>query len=500
MIINATTGQGFTGVLSYVEKEHEKGLTQEQRPEVLQEVNCFGSAKEKAQQMRFVAQENSKASRPVLHLSVSFQENEKLTPQQRDKVLNDVAKEFGATPENNQYVIVKHNDAKHEHYHIVINKVGFDKSNISTQYVQNKCQVVADKLEQKHELQRVQGRKVVYDPSQEKGYRFTTKQERDLAGMQKRSQAITPKKEYVKEHVTKAMAESRSLTEFKDRLAEKGIRAELTTNVRGLSGTKYIYNGASIKGTDIKVKAKEVEKNIEANRAKPQQEQAIDSRKIEKLEINHEIKIFNEVKGVHRQIEKLDQENRNNAQHGFKMSYQSLDKDFEVKEEKGRLMLYDNKNYSTTDITELKQMHASESKRHQEFKQYLDNKAKYDELMQTEPKKVPLFFGKEEKAYNERLAKAKYEATEPKRPKDEAYPMTKVQQELKNEERDQYKIVINMKNELKAKIAQAKKNEQGHKKEATQENSTAKKLTNQMEANRAKNLEKNKDKKRGLGR
>ncbi|MBB1140965.1 relaxase/mobilization nuclease domain-containing protein, partial [Myroides sp. WP-1] len=175
MIINATTGQGFTGVLSYVEKEHEKGLTQEQRPEVLQEVNCFGSAKEKAQQMRFVAQENSKASRPVLHLSVSFQENEKLTPQQRDKVLNDVAKEFGATPENNQYVIVKHNDAKHEHYHIVINKVGFDKSNISTQYVQNKCQVVADKLEQKHELQRVQGRKVVYDPSQEKGYRFTTK-------------------------------------------------------------------------------------------------------------------------------------------------------------------------------------------------------------------------------------------------------------------------------------------------------------------------------------
>lgn len=498
MIINATTGQGFTGVLSYVEKEHEKGLNQEQRPEVLQEVNCFGSAQEKARQMRFVAQENSRASRPVLHLSVSFSEKEKLTPKQRDKVLTDVAKEFGATPENNQYVIVKHNDTKYEHYHIVINKVGFDKSNINTQYVQNKCQVVADKLEQKHDLQRVQGRKVVYDPSNEKGYRFTTKQERDLAGMKIRSKAITPKKEYVKENVTKAMAESRSLAEFKDKLAEKGIRAELTTNSRGLSGTKYIYNGASLKGTDIKVKAKEVEKNIEANKAKPQQEQEVNFEKL-KFEINDEIRLYNEVKSVSREIEKLDRENRDNARHGFKMSYQSLNKDFSVKEEKGRLILCDNKNLTTTDITEIKQMHASETKRNQDFKQYLDNKAKYDELMQTEPKKVPLLFGKEEKAYNERLAKAKYEAVEPKKPKDEVYPVTKVQQELKNEEKEQYKIVVNMENELKAKIAQAKTKEQGHKKEATQENSNAKKITNQMEAVRKQNLEKNKEKNRGRG-
>lgn len=451
MIINATTGQGFSGVLSYVEKEHEKDIAQSKRPEVMQEVNCYGSAKEKAQQMRFVAQENSKASRPVLHLSVSFDKSETLTPQQRDKVLNDVVKEFGATPQNNQYVIVKHNDAKHEHYHIVINKVGFDKSNISTQYIQNKCQVVADKLEQKHDLQRVKGRKVVYDATNEKGYRFTTKQERDLAGMKNRSQAISPKKEYVKQHVSKAMAESTSLNEFKEKLAEKNIRAELTINAKGLSGTKYVYNGASIKGTDIKIKAKEVESKIEENKHRPQQEQDNQKRNIERLknETNHEKRLFKETYAISREIEKLDQENRQNAQHGFKMTYNTLDKDFSVKEDKGKVLLLDNKNITITDITEFKQMHASETKRHQEFKQYLEDKAKYQELMQAEPKKVPLFFGKEEKVYNQRLAKAKEQAIEPKKPETKAYPITEIQRELQNETREQLKVVKQMEQELK---------------------------------------------------
>lgn len=274
MIINATTGQGFRGVLSYVEKEHEKNLTPEQRPEILEENNIYGNSQEKAQQMRFVADGNSHSSRPVLHVTVSFDEKEKLSQEQRDKVLNDVVKEFGATKENNQYQIVKHNDTNNEHYHIVINKVGFDGQNINTSYVKNKCQVVADKLEQKHDLQRVKGRTVVYDPTKEKGYRFTTKAERNqgLKAPRDRQRGVREKKTYIQQEVNKSLSNSKNLDELKSKLAAKGIETKYTHNKNGLSGVSFKYQNQAVKGSEVGFKAKEVSNRIEKNNYKTQEQ------------------------------------------------------------------------------------------------------------------------------------------------------------------------------------------------------------------------------------
>lgn len=276
MILNVTTGIGFKGILSYVEKEQAKDLRTEQKPEILHEQNIYGTAKEKAQQMRFVAETNQLASRPVLHVSVGFGENEKLTPQKRDEVLNDIIKELGATPENNQYQIVKHNDTDLEHYHLVINKVGFDGSNINTSYIQNKCQVIADKLEQKHELERVNGRKIVYDATNEKGYRYTTQAERKPYQQKQRAskirdkvQSIEDKKNYVKTNLSEAL-QNKSITNADDlqkALKDKNIETNCIFNKNGLSGISFKYDDIAVKGSEIQHKANYIASKLEENKA-----------------------------------------------------------------------------------------------------------------------------------------------------------------------------------------------------------------------------------------
>jgi len=340
MIISASTGQGFRGAISYVEKEHEKNLTPEQKPQILQENNIAGTAQEKAQQMRFVANGNSRASRPVLHVSVSFHKDEKISPQQRDKVLNDVVKELGATKENNQYQIVKHNDAGHEHYHIVLNKVGFDGKNINTSYIKNKCQVIADKLEKKHELRRTQGRTIVYDPSNEKGYRYTTKAERSQEIKQPRDRAlnIQEKKAFIQQEVGKALKESKSLTDLKTELSKKGIDSNFLENKKGLAGVSFKYENQAVKGSAIGYKASEVAKSIELNSGKklevpkeaPKSQSFFDKMKQEiEQEANRKIEKLNrDIKGQERfkgQMEDLKQHSYNVIEQTREQAYKGDD-------------------------------------------------------------------------------------------------------------------------------------------------------------------------------
>lgn len=275
MIIGASTGQGFRGTLSYVHKEQTQDLTAEQKPQILELNNVYGTTKQQAQQMRFVAQGNSRSSRPVLHLSVSFHKNEKISPKQRDEILKQVVKEVGATPENNQYVIAKHNDADHEHYHIVLNKVGFDGKNIDTSYIKNKCQVIADKIELEKGLLRTQGRTVVYAPETEKGYRFTTKAEREIGKTQVLSRATKDKRKHVQvqknvfsEAINRTLADTKIQTPeaFKEALAKQNIEVRYTVNTNGISGVSFKNEKLSVKGSDLKCKWGDLNKALNVNK------------------------------------------------------------------------------------------------------------------------------------------------------------------------------------------------------------------------------------------
>ncbi|WP_185214469.1 relaxase/mobilization nuclease domain-containing protein, partial [Sphingobacterium mizutaii] len=115
MVVEVSTGNGFRSTISYVHKEHEKDLPQDKKPEVIEKNLVFGNTPEMARQMRFVSNANSRISKPVMHVSVSFDAKERIGEEQRQKAVQSVLKEMGVNPQDHQFLIVKHNDTANPH-------------------------------------------------------------------------------------------------------------------------------------------------------------------------------------------------------------------------------------------------------------------------------------------------------------------------------------------------------------------------------------------------
>lgn len=273
MIINATTGKGFSETLSYINKEF-KELAEEKQPVILVENNVFGTVLEQAQMMYIIARRNARSSNPVLHLSISFHHEERIeeNPELRDLIFTRILDELGANEENHQYVIAQHFDADHEHYHIVLNKVGLDRSNINTSYIKNKCQVIADKLEQELGLRRTYGRTIVYDPSSETKYRYTRDDERNKKNVfLDKAPNIRTTKQDLKDAIDLAMDSSSSVKEFVSKLGQQQIDIDAKYNFEDkLIGISFRYNNQSYSGTKLGVKSKFIQSYFDS---KPQKQE-----------------------------------------------------------------------------------------------------------------------------------------------------------------------------------------------------------------------------------
>lgn len=283
MVIEHSTGNGFRGTISYVQKEHEKDLLLNQKPEVIEKNNVYGNTRDMARQMRFVSNGNSRISKPVIHLSVSFDAKEQISEEQRQKAVKSVLNELGIKPENHQYLIVKHNDTANPHYHIVLNKVDLDGkkinigfSNKREEFIKNRLQVVADKIEQEQGLKRTEGRNIIYDKESEKGYRFLTadeKAERDERKSRDKK-AVLSKNPNIKKLQTSIQGtinevlKDRSITtpqQFKAMVERKGIDVRLIENRKGISGVSFSTDKISVKGSQIGAKWNDIDKALTTN-------------------------------------------------------------------------------------------------------------------------------------------------------------------------------------------------------------------------------------------
>ena len=261
MIISATTGNGFKGALSYINKLNETELSEEQKPKILQENMVFGTVYEQAFMMRDIAKGNARSSRPVLHLSVSFHQEERLSETVRDLIFDKILEEVGATRDNNQFVIAQHFDADHEHYHILLNKVGFDRKNINTSYIKNKCQVIADKIEIDLDLRKTTGRTVVYDAASEQGYRYTTKEERHPKKVfLDKADNVRNVKTELREIISQSMNSTKSVEALLEVLEEKGVDCKANFDAKNqLKGISFRYENQAYKGTQLGLKSKEIQ-------------------------------------------------------------------------------------------------------------------------------------------------------------------------------------------------------------------------------------------------
>lgn len=280
MVIEITTGNGFKGTLSYVKKEKELNLKPEQKPEIIDSANIFGNTKEMSQQMRFIANGNSRVSKPVMHITINFNKSENISLEQEIKAVEAVFSEIGISKDAHQYLLVKHHDALHPHYHIVLNKVDLDGNKLNLgfdgkreEYIKNRLQVIADKIEQKHGLNRTAGRNIIYDPSNENGYRFLTVDEK-AARKQRIKLSQTDKNPTIKDFKNRVQKEVNQILEdkntvnvnqFKSAIEKSGINIRFMENKNGISGISFNDGKNSIKGSQIDAKWRDIDRCLTSN-------------------------------------------------------------------------------------------------------------------------------------------------------------------------------------------------------------------------------------------
>ena len=144
MIGKSIIGALFGGCISYC-------LDPKKDPEILEVNGLFeGSKKELIQQFNTISAQAPNVKKPVWHSTISFAHSDIVDDQLIKTVAIDFLKSMGL--ENNQYILIKHNDTKHVHAHLVINRVGFDGSLARDWKCKFRTMKVMQELEIKYEL------------------------------------------------------------------------------------------------------------------------------------------------------------------------------------------------------------------------------------------------------------------------------------------------------------------------------------------------------------
>jgi len=267
---NANTGNGFSKAVSYALQE-QKQL--QERAVVIEYNNVAGSSRDIGRQMRDIADDRDRVQKPVLHIQINFHPEEKLSREQAQNAVDAVLKEIGISKDNNQYVVVQHRDKAHDHYHIVANRIGIDGGLVSNERIIERLQVACDKVEKEQSLRPTLGRTVFYDPTNEKGFRYATSEEKKAhrTKNKKTIRAKNPSKQefhiLIKNKVEQVLQDKKIThpEQFKQALANQGIDVRFMENKNGISGVSFKMDKISVKGSQIEAKWGDISKDLDAN-------------------------------------------------------------------------------------------------------------------------------------------------------------------------------------------------------------------------------------------
>lgn len=268
-------GKSFTGAAEY-DLAQGKYAEQEasKKPEILEQNFVFGNDyKDLGKQFREVSNYNKRVESPVMKISISFDSKENLSDKQKIDFTKNVMKEMGIREDNHQYMITRHSDKKHDHHHILANRVGMDGKAIDYSHSIPKLEKSIDKVEKQmqfnNELSKT--RRYVFDETQEKGYKVQKenfRSNRTKVPTKDKKIGIENKKEYIKNNVEKSLKESKTISELQNKLQQKNISVETRFNKENkLTGISFQYDNLSVKGSAMgkEFKASGIEKEIQNN-------------------------------------------------------------------------------------------------------------------------------------------------------------------------------------------------------------------------------------------
>ena len=290
-------GKSFSGAAEYdlaqgkyAEQENSK------KPEILEQNFVFGNDyKDLGKQFREVSNENKRVESPVMKVSISFDSKENLSESQKIEFTKKVMKEMGIREDNHQYMITRHSDKKHDHHHVLANRVGMDRKVIDYSHSIPRLEKSIDKVEKEMKLNNdlSKTRRYVFDEKNEKGYKVQKenfRSNREKVSTKTKSLGIAEKKDYIKNNVEKSLQESRSVSDLQSKLQEKNISVETRFDkANKLTGISFKYDNLSVKGSAMgkEFKAsgieKEIKNNIDRENIKPLPKVEIESREVQEL-------------------------------------------------------------------------------------------------------------------------------------------------------------------------------------------------------------------------
>jgi len=145
MIGQTIMGKGFGGAIRYI-------MGKENAELLLKSGVCGEDPNYIVKQFIAIADEKRNVSKPVWHTSISFAYDDEVANETMIDIAKDYLNELGFDLNQNQFIVVKHNDTDHDHFHILANRVGYDGKVVNDYYCKNRTARACDKLELKYNL------------------------------------------------------------------------------------------------------------------------------------------------------------------------------------------------------------------------------------------------------------------------------------------------------------------------------------------------------------
>jgi|GEM_PF-4558721 len=264
------SGAGAKGAIEYILQKNKKNVFE--KPTLLIQNLCFGKPNEIAYQMHALAEDRPNVKKPFLHTTIQFHPEEKISEEKGLKVIKKVLEEMGLRDDCHQYVVARHQDKEHDHYHIVLNRVGMDDSLIKNENINYKMQVICDKIEKEMDLRPTENRLFIYDPKSATGYRKNPEHKK-TSPQKTNKEGIEEKKDLVRKEIRSILKTAKSPEELKQKLSLKNIEVTYKIQATGIVGASFRLSPhdqepISFKGKDLEYKWGTIQKILDSNQVK----------------------------------------------------------------------------------------------------------------------------------------------------------------------------------------------------------------------------------------
>lgn len=239
MIGTIKIGKSFRGVINYcledkleysqsqkLEMEKKDGLHHLNRAEILEYNMCFGNRKELIKQFTDVRNLRPQLSKPVMHISLSFDPSDLTDNEKFRQITLDFAGKFGF--DKNQYVSILHKDTRHKHLHIITNRVGFDGKTISDSQSYKRVSQICRELEIKYGMKPVLSPRLFQNPKERLLPRLDLRQEQ------------------LKVRIRQSLLQATHFSDFKIRMEQEKIEVIKGRGIAFQDAKKVYFKGSDL--------------------------------------------------------------------------------------------------------------------------------------------------------------------------------------------------------------------------------------------------------------